>query len=78
MTRLGLNLLAPEPSANADEVTQTIATGKGVRLECIVSYGQASPDGFWYDQAEAEWMTVLTGRARFVPGHPEVRHGAWA
>ena len=37
---------------------------KGVRLQRIVSFGQASPDGFWYDQAETEWVTVLTGRAR--------------
>jgi cupin 2 domain-containing protein len=64
MARLGLNLLAPELSANADEVTHTIAMGKGVRLERIVSHGQVSPEGFWYDQAEAEWVTVLTGRAR--------------
>ena len=64
MRRLGVNLLTPEPTAQDAEVTQTIATGKGVRLERIVSFGQASPDGFWYDQAETEWVTILTGRAR--------------
>jgi cupin 2 domain-containing protein len=64
MTQLGVNLLTSEPAARDAEVTQTITTGKGVRLERIVSWGQTSPDGFWYDQAEAEWVTVLTGRAR--------------
>jgi cupin 2 domain-containing protein len=64
MTHLGLNLLTSEPSARDAEVTQTLVAGKGVRLERIVSHGQASPDGFWYDQAEGEWVTVLTGRAR--------------
>ena len=64
MTRPSLNLLTSEPVAGDAEVTQTIVTGKGVRLERIVSFGQASSDGFWYDQAEAEWVTVLTGRAR--------------
>ncbi len=64
MTHLGLNLLTSEPSVRDAEVTQTIATGKGVRLERIVSRGQASPEGFWYDQAEVEWVTILTGRAR--------------
>jgi cupin 2 domain-containing protein len=64
MTRLGLNLLTSEPAAQDGEVTQTIATCKGVRVERIVSFGQTSPDGFWYDQAEAEWVTLLTGRAR--------------
>src|ERR1700730_1697926 len=64
MTHLGLNLLTSEPSARDAEVTQTIVMGKGVRLERIVSHGQASPDGFWYDQVETEWVTVLTGKAR--------------
>ncbi len=64
MTRLGLNLLSPEPSARDAEVTKTLVTGKGVRMERIVSRGQASPAGFWYDQAEAEWVTVLAGTTR--------------
>ena len=64
MTQLGLNLLSSEASAQDAEVTRTIVAGNGVRLERIVSHGQASPDGFWYDQAEAEWVTVLAGRAR--------------
>jgi cupin 2 domain-containing protein len=32
-------------------------------IERIVSVGQASPPGFWYDQERAEWVTVLTGSA---------------
>lgn len=64
MTRLGLNLLIHEPLARDAEVTETLVTGKGVRVERIVSHGQASPEGFWYDQAEAEWVTILAGRAR--------------
>jgi cupin 2 domain-containing protein len=64
MTRLGFNLLTSEPSARDAEVTQMLVTGKGIRVERIVSHGQASPEGFWYDQAEAEWVTVLSGRAR--------------
>ncbi len=64
MTRLGLNLLVSEPSARDAEVSRTIVTGKGVRVERIVSFGQASPEGFWYDQAESEWVTLLTGKAR--------------
>ena len=62
--RLGLNLLTSEPSARDAEDTVTLVTGKGVRVERIVSHGQASPEGFWYDQAETEWVTLLTGSAR--------------
>mgnify|MGYP000570833243 CR=1 FL=1 len=35
----------------------------GVRIERIVSAGQSSPPGFWYDQDASEWVTVLSGRA---------------
>lgn len=64
MIRLGPNLLAPEASARDRELMQPLAAANGVRIERIVSFGQASPEGFWYDQPEAEWVTLLTGRAR--------------
>jgi cupin 2 domain-containing protein len=35
-------------------------------MERIVSYGHASPAGFWYDQHEAEWVLVMSGRARLA------------
>lgn len=35
----------------------------GMRIERIVSSGQCSPPGFWYDQAEGEWVIVLAGAA---------------
>lgn len=49
-----------------EELVERIAagTGAGVRVERIVSRGHASPDGFWYDQSEREWVVVLSGRAR--------------
>ena len=53
------NLLASLPSARDAEVSQVLLAGKGVRFERIVSLGQASPEGFWYDQ-EAVSYTHLT------------------
>ena len=47
------NLLADLPSASNVELTTDMVSGNGVRLERIVSFGQASPKGFWYDQHEA-------------------------
>ena len=32
-----------------------------LRVERIVSTGQVSPEGFWYDQEEDEWVSVLEG-----------------
>ena len=69
------NLLTPLPSASDEEVTERLLSANGVRLERIVSLGQASPEGFWYDQAEDEWVLLLTGRARLtIAGEPDDRH----
>ncbi len=59
-------LLATLPSARAGEVSEVLVAARGVRLERIVSQGQASPEGFWYDQAQAEWVIVLSGAARLT------------
>jgi cupin 2 domain-containing protein len=59
-----VNLLAPLPEADAAEHVDALLTRPGLRVERIVSRGQASPPGFWYDQPEAEWVLVLTGSAR--------------
>ena len=68
------NLLASLPSARDAEVSQVLLTGKGVRFERIVSLGQASPEGFWYDQEEAELIIVLSGCARLtIAGESEDR-----
>jgi hypothetical protein len=59
-----LNILSGLPSPGADEAIETLLKGDGVRLERIVSYGHAAPAGFWYDQHEAEWVVVMSGRAK--------------
>lgn len=41
------------------------------RVESIVSTAAGSPAGFWYDQAESEWVSVLEGWA--VLAFPEGR-----
>jgi cupin 2 domain-containing protein len=35
-----------------------------LRIERIVSTGQASPEAGWFDQAWSEWVIVLSGEAR--------------
>jgi len=59
-----VNLLSPLPDADIAERVEPLLTRPGLRIERIVSHGQASPPGFWYDQAEAERVLVLTGSAR--------------
>ena len=60
------NLLTDLPDASRAEITESLATGRDLRIERIVSKGQVSPDGFWYDQSEHEWVAVLSGSAELV------------
>ena len=53
------NLLTVVP----EELVTTILRAGGLRIERIVSQGQASPPSFWYDQEESEWVVVLDGQA---------------
>lgn len=64
MTTTLANLLADLPEALGAEQLDDLLVRPGVRVERIVSTGQASPPGFWYDQAWTEWVLLLAGRAR--------------
>lgn len=46
----------------AEAVTQILPPG-AVQIERIISTGQISPPGFWYEQAADEWVVLLTGTA---------------
>lgn len=56
------NLLRLPARLPAEEQTQLLCGGS-CRIERIVSNGHGSPDGFWYDQGEDEWVTILQGEA---------------
>ena len=58
------NLLHDLPDTGAGEVGETVLAVPGLRIERIVSLGQESPPGFWYDQPQAEFVLLLTGAAR--------------
>ncbi|MGA2061558.1 MAG: cupin domain-containing protein [Thermoguttaceae bacterium] len=66
------NIFDGIPSELGKELFTTIHTAKKFRLERIVSHGQCSPQGFWYDQNENEWLIVLEGNASIqFDGDPE-------
>ena len=62
--KLDGNLLRDLPDARTAEIADTILDASGLRIERIISFGQASPPGFWYDQEAAEWVLLLKGAAR--------------
>ncbi len=57
------NLLEQLPRQLDQEQIETLVEYPALRIERIVSTGQSSPDGFWYDQNEHEWVTLLSGAA---------------
>jgi len=62
MDNLFSNLAQSLPS----ELVTILAVNQNVRIERIISTGHRSPDGFWYDQAENEWVVVLKGNAKLL------------
>ncbi len=50
------------PIDQTGEAFSTILEKGGLKVERIISTGQSSPAGFWYDQEQAEWVIVLEGR----------------
>lgn len=66
------NLFAPLPSAAGGEVFTELLARPGIRIERIVSEGQATPADAPFVQDEDEWVVVLAGRAAIrLDGHDE-------
>jgi cupin 2 domain-containing protein len=57
------NIFEQVPERSPEEQITELLAAPGLRIERIVSTGQASPAGFWYDQDQAEWVLLLTGSA---------------
>jgi cupin 2 domain-containing protein len=57
------NVFAGLPENAGQEHFLTLFQGDSMKIERIVSRSHSSPPGFWYDQAEDEWVIVLRGRA---------------
>ncbi len=71
------------PDASAREIIQELVAFKGetVRVERIVSDGQATPEGSWYDQEWGEWVVILRGGAELEfadpPAEERLGQGDW-
>ena len=58
------NIFSELPEQLPVELFQTLVQNSHVKIERILSKGQASPPDFWYDQQQDEWVILLQGRAR--------------
>jgi cupin 2 domain-containing protein len=76
------NLLTGLPARLAEERIDRLVEGHSrLRIERIVSTGQASAPAFWYDQADDEFVVLVAGaaRLRFEPGDIglDLKPGDW-
>jgi cupin 2 domain-containing protein len=75
------NLLADLPGHQVEEQIERLVSGPDLRIERIVSTGQVSPPGFWYDQPDDEFVMLLAGaaRLRFEEGNRilDMKPGDW-
>ena len=60
------NIFDNIPASIHKEIVETLIETDDVKIERIVSKGQSSPKGFWYDQDENEWLIVLKGSAKLL------------
>ena len=65
----------------AEELVDSLVQTPGARIERIVSTGQATRNGEWYDQAQDEFVLLVAGAARVrIEGESEDRalaEGDW-
>jgi cupin 2 domain-containing protein len=57
------NLFAGIPEEITQEIIEILLETPGFFLERIISGGQATPPGEWYDQDTHEWVVLLSGAA---------------
>lgn len=57
------NIFTPAPGESSAETFESLLERPGIRIERIISSGQATPIGEWYDQPHEEWVLLLSGSA---------------
>lgn len=78
---MSANIFDDLPEKSGPEQFSELLARPGLRIERIVSHGQCSPPGFWYDQPEGEWVLLIKGKAclRFAdePAARDLQAGDW-
>jgi cupin 2 domain-containing protein len=58
------NLFDQIPATAPQEIFTPLMASTNIRIERIVSFGNVSPQRFWYDQQENEWILLMEGSAQ--------------
>jgi len=72
-----MNLFDINKIPNNNELIEILAESENFRIERIISSGHFSPEGFWYDQNENEFVALLQGEAiiTFEDGSTKIKAG---
>ena len=57
------NIFSKIPHFMEEETSETLLKSEHFKLERIVSSGQATAHGKWFDQSTSEWVILLSGSA---------------
>lgn len=60
---MSINLYDIPDPLPPEELSTGLIPDVGVKIERIVSSGQSTPEGQWYDQPRDEWVALLQGEA---------------
>ncbi len=63
MKFLKQNIFQALPDTTKEEIIEEIINSGNCRIERIISEGQSSPEKFWYEQDENEFVILLKGAA---------------
>lgn len=66
-----LSAAAASPHHPPVETVHPLVETSSVRIEHLVSRGQASSEGFWYDQPGDEWVMLVRGTATLEFAAPD-------
>jgi len=66
MKLISKNMYEDLPENLRDEIIQVIAENSNIKIEKIISHGQSSPQNFWYDQEQNEFVLLLKGSAELL------------
>ncbi len=57
------NIYENIPESLPEELVEVMSGKDNVRIERILSRGHATPDNYWYDQEQIEYVILLKGEA---------------
>jgi len=66
------NIFQEIPRDLPEEITEVLTENKQVRIERIISRGHSSPQQFWYDQPQDEFVLLLRGEATLLFRNPDI------